>query len=100
VWAADFGTGNVDIISPAGHVTFVPVGTAATGLSDITPGPDGAMWVSAQDGIIARVTAGGGVSELTLPAAGSNPDGIAAGPKGTIWVTETGGDAIVEITPR
>ncbi len=100
VWAADFGTGKVDMVRPAGQVTIIPAGTAASGLSDITPGPDGAMWVSAQDGIIARVTPGGGVSELTLPTAGSNPDGIAAGPGRTIWVTETGSEAIVEITLR
>jgi streptogramin lyase len=58
------------------------------------------MWISAQDGIIARVTARGAISELALPAPGSNPDGIAAGPNKSIWVTETGSDAIVEINLR
>jgi virginiamycin B lyase len=100
VWFADFGTGDAGEITPAGHVSFFAAGTPASGLSDITAGPDGAMWVSAQDGIIARVTTEGAVSELALPSPGSNPDGIAAGPGKSIWVTETGSDAIVEISLR
>jgi streptogramin lyase len=58
------------------------------------------MWVSAQDGILARVTTDGAVSRLALPSPGSNPDGVAAGPGKSIWVTETGSDAIVEINLR
>jgi streptogramin lyase len=46
------------------------------------------------------VTTEGAVSELALPSPGSNPDGIAAGPGKSIWVTETGSDAIVEISLR
>lgn len=100
VWFADFGTGDAGEITSAGRVLFFAAGTPASGLSDITAGPDGAMWVSAQDGIIARVTTVGAVSELALPSPGSNPDGIAAGPGKSIWVTETGSDAIVEISLR
>jgi virginiamycin B lyase len=100
VWFADFGTGDAGEVSPAGGVSVFPVGTPASGVSDITAGPDGAMWVSAQDGIIARVTANGSVSELALPTPGGNPDGIAAGPGKSIWVTETGSNAIVEIRLR
>jgi polyhydroxybutyrate depolymerase len=98
MWFADFGTGNAGEVSPDGRLSFFPVGTPASGLSDIAAGPDGAMWVSAQDGIVARVTPRGAVSELALPAPGSNPDAIAAGPNKSIWVTETGSDAIVEIS--
>jgi virginiamycin B lyase len=100
VWLADFGTGDAGEVTPAGHVSFFAVGTPASGLSDITAGPDGAMWVSAQDGILARVTTDGAVSQLALPSPGSNPDGVAAGPGKSIWVTETGSDAIVEINLR
>lgn len=100
VWFADFGTGDAGEITPAGRVMSFAAGTPASGLSDITAGPDGAMWVSAQDGIIARVTTEGAASELALPSPGSNPDGIAAGPGKSIWVTETGSDAIVEISLR
>jgi poly(3-hydroxybutyrate) depolymerase len=98
LWFADFGTGDAGEVSPAGHVSFFRVGTPASGLSDISVGPDGAMWVSAQDGIIARITTTGAVSELALTAPANDCDGIAAGPNKAIWVTETGGDAVVEIS--
>ncbi len=100
VWFADFGTGDAGEITSAGRVLSFPVGTPASGLSDITAGPDGAMWVSAQDGVIARVTPEGTVSELALPSPGSSPDGIAAGPDNSVWVTETGSDALAEINLR
>ena len=51
-----------------------------------------------QDGIVGRVTSTGAVEELALPQEGSNPDAIAAGPGHTMWVTETGANAIAEIT--
>ena len=73
------------------------LGQAGAGLSDITAGPDAAMWVSAQDGTITRITSAGAITALALPA-GSNPDGIAAGPGHSVWVAETVADAIAEIT--
>ena len=72
-------------------------GPPYAGLSDIAAGPDGAMWVSEQSGIVARVTPDGRVTELALPSPAANPEGIAAGPAKSIWVTETGSDAIAEI---
>lgn len=99
IWFTDFATsavGRLDVTSR--RVTEFPVGPAYCGLTDITAAPDGTSWFSAQDGIVGRVTAGGAVTELTLPQPGANPDGIAAGPGHTIWVTETGANAIAEIT--
>jgi polyhydroxybutyrate depolymerase len=97
VWFADFGTSMVGEIRAAGRVSQFGLGPVGAGLSDVTAGPDGAMWVSAQDGAIARITTAGAITELAL-AAGSNPDGIAAGPGRSVWVAETGADAIAEIT--
>lgn len=87
-------------VSPAGRLSTFVVGPPYGGISDIGAGPDGAMWLTEQQGIVARVASVGTVTELALPLAASNPDGIAAGPANTIWVTETGSDALVEIRLR
>ena len=97
IWFADFGTSTVGEIRASGRASQFALGQAGAGLSDITAGPDAAMWVSAQDGTITRITAAGAITALALPA-GSNPDGIAAGPGHSVWVAETGADAIAEIT--
>ena len=101
VWFADFGTSQIGELQPAGGLRLFADRAPYAGLSDITRGPDGAMWYTEQSGLIGRVTPAGAVTQLALPGAGSNPNGIAAGPAQTIWVAETGADAIVRVTlPR
>jgi virginiamycin B lyase len=56
------------------------------------------MWFSEQAGFIGRLTVSGAFTELALPSQATNPDAIAAGPGRTIWVTETGANAIAELT--
>ena len=68
------------------------------GISDIAPGPDGSIWLSEQNGLVARISLDGDVSELALPSRASNPNAITAGPGRTVWITETGADAIVKVT--
>lgn len=67
LWVADFGTSTVGEIRATGRVSQFALGQAGAGLSDITAGPDAAMWMSAQDGTIARITADGIITELALP---------------------------------
>ena len=99
VWFADFGASQVGEVRADGKVSLFNVGVAFGGLSDITPGPDRAMWFSEQDGTIGRVAPDGRVTTLALASPDSNLDGIAAGPGKTIWVTEPGHNAIAEISP-
>lgn len=64
----------------------VPTGDA--GLDSIVRGPDGHLWVTESKGWkLARVTAGGGITEFPVPAmsAGSGPTGLAAGADGYLW---------------
>jgi virginiamycin B lyase len=100
VWFTDFGTSQVGELQPGGGFRLFGDEAPYAGLSDITSGPDGAMWYTEQAGLIGRITPAGTISQLALPGAGSNPDGIAAGPARTIWVTETGTDSVVCITLR
>jgi virginiamycin B lyase len=71
-----------------------------SGLSDVTEGPEGAMWFTEQAGFIGRIDASGALAEVALPSEGTNPDGLAAGPGHTIWIAETGIDAIARIQLR
>jgi virginiamycin B lyase len=57
------------------------------------------MWFAEQDGVVGRVSLGGRVTELALRSPDTDIDSIAAGPGNSVWVTETGTDAVVEITP-
>jgi virginiamycin B lyase len=98
-WFADFGAGDIGEVGRNGRVSFFPVEPALGGLSDIAAGPGGAMWFAEQDGVIGRVSSGGRVTEVALGSPDTDIDGIAAGPGNSVWVTETGSDAVAEITP-
>ena len=100
MWFTDFGTSQIGELFPGGRLRLFPSMAPYAGLSDITSGPDHAMWFTEQAGLIGRMTLGGSISELALPIPGSNPNGIAGGPGGTIWVTETGTGKIARITLR
>jgi polyhydroxybutyrate depolymerase len=98
VWFADFGASQVGEVSPSGRARVFGDRSPYGGISDLTAGPDGDVWLTEQDGLVARISPDGNVGELALPSPGSNPDGIAAGPGRTLWIAETGADAIVKVT--
>lgn len=98
VWFADFGASQAAELTPGGRIRFFSDRSPYGGISDITAGPDGDMWLSEQNGLVARISPDGKVGELALPSPASNPDSIAAGPGRTIWIAETGADAIVKVT--
>ena len=100
VWATDYGTGQIDEVTPGGTVRHFEDPVRYGGLSDITRGPDGAMWFTDQAGVIGRITMSGAIQELPLPTAGSQPDGIASAPDGSIWVADPGTNRILHLTLR
>ena len=56
------------------------------GVGDITSGPDGALWFTA-DEAIGRITTSGRITMFPLPT-GSSGSGITSGPDGALWFTE------------
>jgi streptogramin lyase len=93
----------VSRITTDGTVTVFPLPDATasfTSLTDITGGPDGALWFTGLSGRVGRMTTTGVESESTLPdvpppsgsppgAANLHPTPIAitSGPDGNLWLT-------------
>src|SRR4051794_33160128 len=66
------------------------------GLSALTAGPDGAVWVTLGDvGEVARGTVSG---EVTRFAVGERPRQIVAGPDGALWFTLAGAVGRLTVT--
>jgi virginiamycin B lyase len=78
----------------------IPVPTPSSGPSDVTVGPDGALWFTERDADkIGRLGPNGQITEFPLPA-GREPNGITAGPDGAVWFAETGADRIGRLAPN
>ena len=83
-------------ITPAGVITEFPITTPATFPSDITSGPDGALWYTENTSsgpMIGRITTAGVITEFPAGSIGVTPDNqridsITAGPDGALWFTE------------
>jgi virginiamycin B lyase len=89
-----------------GMITEFPVPANSQPVG-IVQGPDGAMWVTANDADrVFRMTSDGQVTN-TFPSSGdalNQPNFITVGPDGNLWLTEdddqdTGGNAIARLTP-
>lgn len=70
-------------------------------MTAIAPGPDGALWVTANESLtnvtftaIGRLTTAGVYSEYQVPAARSNLNAVAAGPDGNVWFVDSGAQKI------
>ena len=96
LWATDGLNNTVDdfTLSPttdeitASSSYAIP--TSSSGVSDITPGPDGNMWFTENTADkIGVVTPTGVITEYAGPSGGS-PASIVAGPDGALWFTTTG----------
>jgi hypothetical protein len=99
-WIAALGTlatqNRIVRVTPSGQQTsfVLPPERVPT---DITVGPDGALWFpESASNSIGRLTTAGAYSSCPLPNAAANPlpYGIAAGPDGAIWFTERNAGAI------
>jgi len=93
-----FGSGGrVGRITTGGVVTEYALPTPNLYTSDITAGPDGALWFTENNGI-GRVTTAGVVTEYPMPLTNSSPAGIVTGPDGALWFTEASYSRIGRIT--
>ncbi len=78
--------------------SFTIMGTPTNPPTEITPGPDGALWFT-EGSQIGRITTRGSLTEFPIPA----PDdvatkGIATGPDGALWFTESLGPVTQLVT--
>jgi virginiamycin B lyase len=67
--------------------------------TDITPGPDGAMWFTVPDvNRVGRVGLDGTVTSDRVPTGNAAPTSIVAGPDGAMWFTELNTNRLGRVT--
>ena len=81
--------------APTIRETAVPTPSAAP--TDLTVGPDGAVWFTEAGADKIGRLRNGQFTEFPLPA-GSEPHGITSGPDGNLWFAETGANSIGRMT--
>ncbi len=86
------GRAQIGAITTSG--TISEYGPTGTNPSDITVGPDGALWFT-QNGGIGRIESDG--SPITAPTAGAEPSGIAAS-GASLWFTDKAANKIGRIS--
>lgn len=85
--------------APTVSITEFAVPTAYCNPSEITAGPDGALWFTEYiSNKIGRITTAGAVTEYTVPTPNSGPYGITTGPDGALWFAENFSNQIGRIT--
>jgi streptogramin lyase len=99
----------IGAITTAGAIASVPSVNALTQANgpelptggDITPGPDGNMWIAQRDGQVVGEITIGGASQFTYvpPTPNSSPAQITAGPDGALWFTEATASKIGHVAP-
>jgi streptogramin lyase len=118
LWVTEPAAGTIAKLTPAGALTNFSIQSAAGGAGlapiEITAGPDGNMWFTADTSATppAAATAAGSkpaigritpTGTVTLFTHGFNPNGyplaITAGPDGNLWFTEWAKNMIAKITP-
>ena len=63
-------------------------------------GPDGNLWFTELAGNkIARLGAGGNITEVSIPTAGGGPSSLIVGPDGALWFIEQTGNKIGRFVP-
>jgi streptogramin lyase len=103
------GGNMIGSITTAGVIAGAPSVNALTQVNspelptggDITPGPDGNMWIAQRDGQVVGEITIGGASQFTYvpPTPKSSPAQITAGPDGPLWFTEAAASKIGKIAP-
>ncbi|MCO5994196.1 Vgb family protein [Actinoallomurus rhizosphaericola] len=107
VWFTDASTavprvGKVDPTTGAVTAYEVPttgdVSFAGGQLTDVTAGPDGAMWFAGGPaGAVGRITSSGAVTAYAT--VGLSPYAITTGPDKALWFTDTNGGSIGRLDP-
>jgi streptogramin lyase len=92
--------GAISSVTSANALTEVNGPELPTG-GDITPGPDGNMWIAQRDGNVVGEISISGASQFTYvpPTPNSAPAQITAGTDGTLWFTEAGASKIGHVGP-
>src|SRR5450755_2635061 len=81
------------------NLTVFPTLSGTGFYSDITAGPDGALWFTEKNGNnIGRISTGGVVTEYPVPTPDSELFAITPGPDGALWFTEYQAGKIGRIT--
>lgn len=96
LWVADdidqdAGESAIVRINTAGKrtATYYYPNSASPAFNDITPGPDGALWIAdSGDGLILRMTTTGTFTHFS--PGNFSPLNITSGPDGALWFTEVG----------
>jgi virginiamycin B lyase len=84
---------------PAQSISEFAIPTADSSPSDITAGPDDALWFTENaSNKIGRITTTGVITEFPILTTDSGPYAITAGPDGALWFTEQHGNKIGRIT--
>jgi len=92
IWFADYSSGVIGRMTPAGQVTYFQ---APFGIAESTTGSDGNVWFDAtSQNAIGRITPTGDITIFSnlSPSSGR---GLTAGPNGNLWWTTS--DEIVEM---
>lgn len=78
---------------------YYPV-AAGTGLHDVAPAPDGAIWFTGQgSGVLGRLDPADGSHKTVSLGQGAAPHGVTIGPDGAPWIMEGGQNAIARVDP-
>ena len=94
MWFTEADAGNIarvcTSISPPscpaiGHMNEYPTPTPYSSPTDITTGPDGALWFVEGIGQVGRITTGGQISEYPANRGYDDLIRITSGPDGTLW---------------
>jgi streptogramin lyase len=89
----------IERITPNGQIEKFTLPDAVSRDSDLTSGPDGALWITEPGtGRIARMTVTGVVTEFPIFASAGAAK-ITAGPDGNLWFTEPSVNRIGRMTP-
>jgi virginiamycin B lyase len=105
LWFSERYTSQLGRMTPAGSFTMFQLPGFNQMTTDITAGPDGALWFTypkstppLSGGQIGRITTSGAKTFFTIPWV-SDPESITAGPDGNLWFADHVASALGRVTP-
>jgi virginiamycin B lyase len=104
VWFTEYAADKIGRITPDGHITEYPLVPTSNplgpdnNLNGIAADRAGGLWVTLEDGGLARITTRGSiVTRITLSKPASRPVGVVQGTDGSMWFTEAGSNRIGQV---
>lgn len=92
MWFIEEAKGLISRITPTGTITDFPV--AGETPMHLTTGPDGAIWFTAYEGNVVRMTTAGLVTDVFAVSDSAFGGDIVTGPDGNLWVSGTTGGVV------